>query len=67
VVEDSLGIVEKLEKEMDLMVETFKCEWREVVESPELRKRFRHFVNVEDADENIEFIKMRDQKMPSKW
>jgi len=67
VVEDSLGIVEKLEKEMELMVETFKCEWREVVESPELRKRFRHFVNVEDTDENIEFIKMRDQKMPSKW
>ena len=67
VIEDSLGIAEQLEKEMKLMVATYKCEWKEVVENPELRKRFSHFVNSDDVDENIEFIPMRDQKMPSKW
>lgn len=67
VIEDSLGIASQLEKEMKLMVATFKCEWKEVVENPELRKRFTHFVNSEEADENIEFIAMRDQKMPKRW
>ena len=67
VVEDSLGLGETLEKEMKQMVATYKCEWKQVVDSPELRKRFRHFVNSDEADDNIEFIPMRDQKMPSRW
>ena len=67
VVEDSLGIGETLENEMKTMVATYKCEWKEVVNSPELRKRFRHFVNSDATDENIKFIPMRGQKMPSRW
>lgn len=67
VVEDSLGIAEQLEKEMKIMVATFQCEWKQVVENPELRKRFTHFVNSEEVDDNIDFIPMREQKMPSRW
>ncbi len=67
VVEDSLGLAATLEREMNMMVATYKCEWKEVVNSPELRKRFTHFVNSEDTDNNIEFIPMRGQKMPSRW
>lgn len=67
VVEDSLGIAQQLEKEMKMMVATFKCEWKEVVENPQLRKRFTHFVNSEEVDDNIQFIPMRDQKMPNRW
>ncbi|MEM6805432.1 MAG: nitrite reductase (NAD(P)H), partial [Bacteroidota bacterium] len=67
VVEDRLGLGESLEKEMAQMVETYKCEWKEVVENPELRKRFNHFVNSDDADDNIKFVPMRDQKMPAPW
>lgn len=67
VVHDSLGIADTLEQEMKVMVETFKCEWKEVVQNPELRKRFRHFINSDQVDDNISFIPMRGQKMPSRW
>ncbi|MEN0003727.1 MAG: hypothetical protein AAF798_06275, partial [Bacteroidota bacterium] len=62
-----LNIGETLEQEMQKKVGNYKCEWKEVVESPALRDRFRHFVNSDESDDNIEFIPMRDQKMPSKW
>ncbi|RVT73952.1 nitrite reductase large subunit [Flavobacterium sufflavum] len=67
VIEDSLGIAETLDKEMQGLVDSYACEWTEVIESPELQKRFRHFSNSDDRDENIEFVPMRDQIMPRPW
>ncbi len=67
VVEDRLGIADELEAEMALLIDTYQCEWKEVVENPQLRARFRHFVNSDETDDNIEFIPLRDQKMPSRW
>ncbi|MEO0899951.1 MAG: nitrite reductase large subunit NirB [Bacteroidota bacterium] len=67
VVDDKLGIAKELEAEMQLLVDTFSCEWKEVVNNPELRKRFTHFVNTDEADDNLNFIPMRDQKMPQRW
>jgi nitrite reductase (NADH) large subunit len=34
VINDSLGIAEQLEEEMQLLVDSFHCEWKEVVEQP---------------------------------
>ena len=67
VVNDSLGIAEDLEKEMAGLVNSYSCEWKEVVESPELQKRFKHFVNTDDTDDNMVFVPMREQKMPKPW
>lgn len=67
VVNDSLGINESLEKEMQLLVNSYKCEWKEVVDSPELRKRFSHFVNSEEKDPTINFDEMRGQKKAVEW
>lgn len=67
VVNDSLGIGEKLEEEMQLLIAAYKCEWREVVENPALRKRFKHFVNSDEPDPNIEFKEERGQKFPKDW
>ncbi len=67
VIEDSLGIAEALDIEMQGLVDTYECEWTQVVEDPEMQKRFRHFTNSDDRDENIEFVPMRDQKMPRLW
>jgi len=67
VIEDSLGIAETLDKEMQGLVDSYSCEWTEVIENPELQKRFSHFVNSDDRDDNIEFVPMRDQKMPRLW
>jgi len=63
VVNDSLGLVESLEKEMQFLVDHYKCEWKEVVENPELRKRFNHFVNApEEKDPTVKFSPLREQK-----
>jgi len=67
VVEDVLGIGEELEKDMQALIDVYKCEWKEVVESPELRKRFSHFVNAPIKDPSIAFEPMRDQKKVKEW
>jgi nitrite reductase (NADH) large subunit len=67
VIEDSLGICAELEKEMQYLVDTYKCEWKEVVENPELRKRFRHFLNAEEPDRTLAWARERDQKRPANW
>jgi nitrite reductase (NADH) large subunit len=62
VINDSLGIADQLEEEMQLLVDSFHCEWREVVNSPELRKRFTHFVNAPgEKDPSVKFEGMREQ------
>ncbi|SMO47892.1 nitrite reductase large subunit NirB [Gracilimonas mengyeensis] len=65
VVEDSLGIGEELEQEMQQLINVYACEWTEVVNDPELRKRFTHFVNSEDADPSLKFKDYREQKVPA--
>ncbi len=67
IVNDSLGIAEQLEQEMSYLINTYKCEWKEVVENPELRSRFTHFVNTEEPDPTIQFQAERGQKFPVKW
>jgi nitrite reductase (NADH) large subunit len=67
VIDDSLGIAETLEIEMQGLVDTFECEWKQVLEKPRLMERFRHFVNSDEKDSNIEFVSLRDQKMPKSW
>lgn len=68
VMNDSLGIAEQLEKEMQFLVDNYTCEWKEVVESAELRKRFNHFVNApEEKDPTVKFEPLRDQKRAAEW
>mgnify|MGYP000135167063 FL=1 len=67
IINDSLGIVAELDAEMQALVDSYKCEWKEAVETPEIRERYTHFVNSDDTDENIEFVSLREQKMPKEW
>lgn len=67
VVNDSLGIAGQLEEEMQLLVDSFHCEWKEVVNNPQLRKRFSHFVNAPtEKDPNVKFQSMR-QQLKADW
>lgn len=67
VINDSLGIAEKLDEEMQQLVDTYHCEWKEVVENPNLRKRFAHFVNApEEKDPSVKFETMREQ-VKAQW
>ena len=67
VINDALGLAEEFEQDMQKLVDTYTCEWKEVVNNPELRKKFSPFVNSEEHDTSIEFVSMRDQKMPTPW
>ncbi|MGJ8739212.1 nitrite reductase large subunit NirB, partial [Zobellia laminariae] len=67
VINDSLGIVDELDTGMQNFVNTYKCEWKEAVETPEIRERYTHFINSDETDDNIEFVSLREQKMPKEW
>ncbi len=67
VINDSLGIGAQLETEMQLLVNSYKCEWKEAIENPTIRKRFSHFVNAEEKDPSVKFDQMRDQKKAADW
>ncbi len=67
IIEDSLGIADELEQEMQGLVNRYECEWKQAIENPEMASRFKHFVNSDDTDDNIEFVALRDQKMPKPW
>lgn len=67
IINNSLDINEQLEEEMQDLVNTYHCEWKEVVENDELRKRFVHFINApEEKDPAIKFEPMREQ-IKAKW
>ena len=67
IIHDRIGICETLESEMEALVGSFECEWKQVLEKPRLMKRFSHFVNSDESDNNIEYVPLRDQKMPKSW
>ena len=68
VIDDSLGMNDQWEQEMKLHVSTYQCEWKVAIETPEIRKRFSHFVNApEEKDPTIQFDEMREQKKAKEW
>ena len=66
VCQDSLGIGPELEAAMRRHVETYECEWKKAIETPEILKRFRHFVNSDEPDRNVLFIAERGQIRPAR-
>jgi nitrite reductase (NADH) large subunit len=65
VCEDSLGISAELEADMQKFVDSYACEWKQAIESPEILRRFRHFVNSDEPDSGVEFIMERGQPIPA--
>jgi len=66
IINDKLGIGAELEAEMALVVDTYECEWKKAIETPETLKRFRSFVNSKAADSNIVFVDERGQRRPAR-
>ncbi len=64
IIEDSLGICAELEAEMAHQVNTYACEWKTTIDDPMKVRRFRHFVNSEEADPNIVQVEERGQNRP---
>lgn len=64
IIDDSLHLAETLEKEMVYNIGNYQCEWKTTIENPEKLKRFQHYINSNDVDEGVKFIKAREQKIP---
>jgi nitrite reductase (NADH) large subunit len=68
VIDDALGMNAQWEADMENHVHTYECEWKAAIETPELRKRFNHFVNApEEKDPSVKFDEMRDQVKARDW
>lgn len=67
IVNDSIGIAEELEQHMATLIDNYHCEWKNAVENPDIRARFRHFINADEGDPTLEFVDMRGQKRPADW
>ena len=65
VIDDKLGLCNELEAQMELVVDTFQCEWKTTLEDEEALKTFRQFVNYEGEDSNVVFVQERDQIRPA--
>jgi nitrite reductase (NADH) large subunit len=65
VCDDSLGLAAELEADMARIVASYECEWKKAVEDPATLKRFRHFINSPDTDDNVVFVQERGQIRPA--
>ena len=65
IINDSLGICQELEQQMQHVVETYHCEWKDALTDHEKLKRFRTFVNDSRPDPNIRTLPERDQVRPA--
>jgi nitrite reductase (NADH) large subunit len=65
VIDDSLGIAADLERDMQALVDSYVCEWTDVVRDPEKRAAFRHFANDAGGDDTVRFEVERDQPRPA--
>ncbi|MCJ8328743.1 MAG: nitrite reductase small subunit NirD [Lentisphaeria bacterium] len=67
IIDDKLGLNAELELDMQHIVDTYQCEWRTLVEDPEQRKKFQHYANDEEKDDNLRLVDQRGQKRPADW
>ncbi|TQK02569.1 nitrite reductase large subunit NirB [Herbaspirillum sp. SJZ107] len=65
VLDDKLGIAAELEAEMQNVVDTYRDEWKNAIEDPAVRERFRTFVNSDAVDDNVVFMPERGQIRPA--
>lgn len=66
VIDDCLGIAEKLEQQMSHLVSTYQCEWKTTLDDTGKLKRFRQFVNSDEKDTNVVFVQEREQIRPAR-
>jgi len=65
VINDKLTIADELESQMSLVIENYQCEWKTTIEDSEKLKRFSHFVNSDSSDDNVVFVREREQIRPA--
>ena len=65
VIDDRLGICAELEEQMNSIVGTYQCEWKTTLQDEEKLKRFRHFINDATPDNELAYVREREQRRPA--
>ncbi|ENU5672366.1 nitrite reductase large subunit NirB, partial [Salmonella enterica] len=65
ILEDSLGLGETLDSEMQHIVATYQCEWKTTLSNPQHLKLFRAFINSDQPDEAVVMVPERGQIRPA--
>lgn len=65
VIEDRLGIADELERQMHYIIDSYQCEWKTTIADESKLKRFRHFINSDQPDDNVVFVEERGQIRPA--
>ena len=65
IIEDKLGLCGQLEQQMQHVIDTYQCEWLTTIEDESRLKRFRHFINSDQPDDNVVFVEERGQIRPA--
>jgi nitrite reductase (NADH) large subunit len=65
VVDDGLGLAEDLEADMARHIAAYECEWKATLDDPERLARFRSFVNADEPDPSLVFVRERGQRRPA--
>ncbi|WNL41486.1 nitrite reductase large subunit NirB [Halomonas sp. PAMB 3264] len=65
ILDDSLGIGDELERQMQTVVDNYQCEWAGAISDPDKLKRFRSFVNDTRPDPSIIMTSERGQLRPA--
>ena len=50
---------------MKHIIGTYQCEWKTAIEDKEAVKRFKHFVNDDANDDNLQYVRERGQRRPA--
>ena len=64
VLDDTLGIGADLDADMARHVATYECEWKATLADPERLARFRPFVNTDEPDGSLAYVRVRGQRQP---
>lgn len=65
--DDKLGICDDMERQMQSLVDSYYCEWKETLSDPERRRYFEQFGNTPETVEGVEVITEREQQRPANW
>ncbi|QIM47856.1 MULTISPECIES: nitrite reductase large subunit NirB [Alcaligenaceae] len=65
VLNDSLGLANELENQMQALVDRYECEWAATIKDKEALKRFRSLINDTTPDEQIVHVIERGQPRPA--
>jgi nitrite reductase (NADH) large subunit len=63
-IDDSLSICAELEAQMQLVADTYQCEWKTTIESEEKMRKFRPFINDEQGTMALAYQRSRGQRIP---